>query len=243
MKLEGKRIVLTGATSGIGYELVKALSKRNEIIVIGRTPLKLIALEKKFPTTTTKCCDLVNLKELEAVATEIIDDHESIDILINNAAVQHSPTFIDDVFDWKTIPTEITTNLTAPSCLSYWLMPALLASGSSRIVNINSGLALAPKKSSAIYCATKSALDGFTRSLRYQLEETNISVQQIFFELVDTPMTRGRGKNKLSPEKAAKEVMHAIETDALDYDVGKVKLLRLLLRLYPKFAYGLLKNS
>ena len=243
MRLEDKRIVLTGGTSGIGYELVKLLCPKNEVIVIARDPSKLDELGIQKPSIVPKCCDLTNLEGLEKLASEIVKSYGSIDVLINNAAIQSTAKFTDDLFDWKTIPQEITTNLTAPCCLTYWLLPALSASNSARIVNINSGLALTPKKHSAVYCATKSALDGFTRSLRYQLADSNIGVQQVFFELVDTAMTSGRGKNKRSAASAAKEVMHTIEAEIPDHDVGKVKLLRLLLRLAPGLARRILKNS
>ena len=243
MKLEDKRIVLTGGTSGIGYELLKLLYPKNEVIVIARNSTKLDELGMQNPSIIPKCCDLANLKELEKLTNEIVTHYGKIDILINNAAVQFTAKFTDDNFDWKTVPREVATNLTAPCCLTYWLLPALTASNSARIVNINSGLALTPKKCSAVYCATKSALDSFTRSLRYQLDESNIGVQQIFFELVDTPMTSGRGRNKLSATSAAKDVIHAIEAEILDHDIGKVKLLRFLLRLAPGFARRILKNN
>ncbi len=122
-------------------------------------------------------------------------------------------------------------------------MPILLHKNKAVILNINSALALAPKTSSAIYCATKGALNIFTQSLRYQLEKTNISVQQVFLELVDTSMTRGRGKNKVSAEDAAKKIILGIERDISEHNIGKVKILRILLRLAPSIAQKILKNN
>jgi len=241
-KFNKKRIVITGGTSGIGYEMVKHLQFDNEIIVISRSANKLKELTQEFRDVITYQADLSKLEELETVASAIADRFESIDLLINNAAVQYTPTFIDSVFDYANISHEITLNFTSISSLTYLLFSALTHQNKSIILNINSGLALAPKTSSAIYCATKGALNIFTQSLRYQLENSNISVQQAFLELVETAMTTGRGENKMSAEEAAKIIIQGAERGILDHDIGKVKLLRFLLRLAPSIAQKIMKK-
>lgn len=242
MKLNKKRIVITGGTSGIGYEMVKTLYPDNEIIVISRSANKLDKLAQEFKGIITYQADLSKLKELEMVASAIAERFESIGLLINNAAVQYTPTFTDESFDYESISQEITLNFTSICSLTYLLLPVLKHQDEAIILNINSGLALAPKTSSAIYCATKGALNIFSQSLRYQLENTNISVQQAFLELVETAMTTGRGENKMSSEEAAKLIIQGVERGILDHDIGKVKLLRLLLRLAPSIAQKIMKK-
>jgi short-subunit dehydrogenase involved in D-alanine esterification of teichoic acids len=163
-------------------------------------------------------------------------------VLINNAGVQNTPTFLDEDFQHETISREVAINFTSICSLTYLLLPALLHRDKAVILNVNSGLALAPKTSSAVYCATKGALNIFTQSLRYQLEQTNISVQQVFLELVDTPMTKGRGSNKMTAKDGAKKIIDGIRRDIPDYDIGKVKLLRLLLRLAPLMVHNIMKK-
>ena len=126
--------------------------------------------------------------------------------------------------------------------LTYKLLPLLLNNPKASILNVNSGLALTPKTSSAIYCATKGALNIFTQALRYQLQKSNISVHQVFLELVDTKMSKGRGKNKILPENAAKQIIYGLEHNILDHDIGKVKLLRFLLRFFPSLAKNIMKK-
>ncbi len=242
MKLSKKCIVITGGTSGIGYEMVKYLHLDNEIIVISRSTNKLDKLTQEFKGVISYQADLSKLEELETVAYAIVERFESIDVLINNAAVQYTPTFINDAFEYASISHEITLNFTSICSLTYLLLPALTHQNEAVILNINSGLALAPKTSSAIYCATKGALNIFSQSLRYQLENTNISVQQAFLELVETAMTTGRGKNKITAEEAAKIIIQGIEREILDHDIGKVKYLRLLLRLAPSIAQKIMKK-
>ncbi|MCF6319116.1 MAG: SDR family NAD(P)-dependent oxidoreductase, partial [Proteobacteria bacterium] len=196
--MEDKIIVITGGTSGIGYEVTKLLHNKNKLIVISKNLDKLDRLSKELKGIVTYQADLSNPEEVEVVANAILDNFSSIDVLINNAAVQYTPTFLDDQFDYNNISKEININFTSICCLTYKLLPLLFQSAETIILNVNSGLALAPKTTSAIYCATKGALNIFTQSLRYQLEETNVSVQQVFLDLVDTDMTKGRGENKRS---------------------------------------------
>lgn len=242
MNLNKKRIVITGGTSGIGYQMVKYLQSNNEIIVISKDEYKLEALSKEFDNVITYQADLSKLEEVESVAKRITEKFQSIDVLINNAAVQFTPTFTDEVFNYSSINEEITINFTSICCLTYLLLPTLTHQSKAAILMINTGLALAPKTTSAIYCATKGALNNFTQSLRYQFENSNISVQQASLELVETSMTAGRGNNKMSAETASKTIIQGLKDDVLENDIGKVRLLRLLLRLTPSIAKKIMKK-
>lgn len=242
MKLKNKRIVITGGTSGIGYEIAKTLSIENEVIVISRNSAKLEKLSQELEGVITFHADLSKIDDVEMVADAIVKRFDSLDVLINNAAIQNTPTFLDDNFSYKNISREVTVNFTSICCLTYLLLPLLIHENETTILNVNSGLALAPKTTSAIYCSTKGALNIFSQSLRYQLEDTNIHVQQAFLELVDTEMTKGRGKKKMSAKSAALKIIYGIEHHIVDHDFGKVKLLRMMLRLAPSTAHKIMKN-
>ncbi|MCF6262724.1 MAG: SDR family NAD(P)-dependent oxidoreductase [Xanthomonadales bacterium] len=243
MKISGKQIVITGGTSGIGLEIVKQLYSNNTLIVISKNNRSLDALAEKFDGIVTYQANLSFLSEAEAVANSIAGRFDSIDILINNAASQYTPMFLDDGFFYESISKEITLNFTSICCLIYLLLPSLIHRSPAVILNINSGLGLVPKTSSAIYCGTKGALNLFSQSLRYQLEDTNVGVQQAFLPLVDTAMTKGRGKNKLTATAAASKIIRGMEQGVAENDIGKVKLLRALLRMSPSLARRILKNS
>jgi len=236
MYLNNKKIIITGATSGIGYQLVKLLHTNNDVIAIARNSEKLHKLETAFKDVTTYQADLSDIDGLKPLMNKISQRFNSIDILVNNVAVQHQAKYLDDDFSYETIAEEINLNLTSICCLSYLSLPLLLQGDKPIIMNVNSGLAIAPKTSSAIYCATKAGLDTFSQSLRYQLAHTNIEVYQAFLDLVDTPMTAGRGHNKMSPEQAATKIIYGLTHHIIDHDIGKVKWLRRLLRLAPSFA-------
>ena len=243
MKSTGKHIVITGGTSGIGLELVKQLHEGNDISIIARPSSNLDHLRSNYQEVSVFEADLSDLKAVEKAADQIVKTDKNVDIVINNAAVQHTSHFLDDDFRFETIKREIDINFTSVCTLVYLLLPSLLKSTPSIILNVNSGLALAPKTSSAVYCATKGALNIFSQSLRYQLEETNVEVKQVFLPLVDTAMTEGRGRGKLSAQRAASEIIAGLSVADSVVDVGKVRLLRIIQRLSPSLASKIMKAS
>ncbi|MEM7216251.1 MAG: SDR family NAD(P)-dependent oxidoreductase [Pseudomonadota bacterium] len=243
MKIVDKHIIITGGASGIGLELVRHLYNDNVISVVARPSSGLEKLRRDFDGVRILEADLADLKSVEKAADQLIKTGMEIDILINNAAVQHAPHFLDDDFRFETIKREIDINFTSVCTLIYLLLPGLIKEEQSTILNVNSGLALAPKTGSAVYCATKGALNIFSQSLRYQLEHTNIKVKQVFLPLVDTAMTKGRGTGKLSAARAASEIINALSSSDPVEDIGKVKLLRIVQRLSPALAARIMKAA
>ncbi len=241
--MKNKTILITGATSGIGYEVAKKLALNNQLLIIAKDKEKLENLQKLFPSIKKYIVDLSSTKEVEMICNMILKDYSKIDILINNAAVQFQDTFLDTQFKVDNISKEIDINFTSICILTYKLLPLFQKSHKAQILNINSGLAIVPKTSSAIYSATKAALDSLSKTLRNQFENENILVQQIFFELVNTSMSKNRGKNKISSSEAALEIIHVLENKILDYDVGKVKFLRFLNKFAPFLAKNIMKRS
>ncbi len=243
MNLRNRNIVITGGTSGIGREVVRRLHRHNRVLVIARSAERLGELADAFPGVETVRADLALRADVEQAAAAVADRFARVDLLINNAALQHTPTFIDSGFDARSIPVEIDVNLTAVCLLTARLLPRLLHDGDAAILNVNSGLALAPKTGSAVYCATKAAVNVFSQSLRYQLEGTNVRVLQAFMPLVDTGMTQGRGADKMSAGDAADAMIRGIENGIEDHDIGRIRLLRALLRIAPALARRKMKAA
>lgn len=245
MNLQNRTILITGGTSGIGKELVRQLDKSgNELIVLGRSEHKLADLKKQFVSISTYCCDLSQRSQVERVMDQVITHHPDVSVLINNAAVQLTPSFISDEFDFDSIDFQITTNLSAP----LWIISLLMAGNfltqhQSLIVNISSGLAFYPKTESAVYCATKAALHSISQSLRYQLEKTPVRVSEVILPLVDTAMTEGRGSGKITAKLAAEGIIAGIEAGRDEIYIGKARLLPLMLLLVPGVFKKMMKGS
>jgi uncharacterized oxidoreductase len=122
-------------------------------------------------------------------------------------------------------------------------LPVLLRNENSAIVNVSSGLAISPKKSAPVYCATKAAIHNFTKAFRYQMEGTNVKVFEILPPIVETPMTEGRGKNKISSEELVNEFMNDFKKNKEESYIGKSKLLKFINRISPKLSDRILKNG
>lgn len=243
MHLKNKTIVITGGSSGIGLELVKQLSKANTIAVIAQRKNLQEEMSTIDPSIRAYSCDLSRREQVNETAEAVIKEFPIIDVLINNAAIQYNQQFTDFDFSPESIAKEIDINFVAVCNLTYLLLPALQKPSRSIVMNVNSGLGLAPKTNSAVYCATKAALNSFSKSLGYQLEKTNIKVLQAFMPLVDTPMTGGRGSGKMTAHAAARNLIEGLIKEKLQNDIGKVKLLRFLQRVSPKLTEQIMKRG
>ena len=245
MLLRRQTILITGATSGIGRALTQALSERgNHIVAVARDMGRLKELQRELPSVSVLQCDLSMKQDVVRLAEDLKQRDLKISVLINNAAIQNTPKFTDAEFDFDGIEVEVTTNLTSVIWLIALMLPAMqsVPSGAA-IINLSSGLALYPKTSSAVYCATKAAIHSLSQSLRYQLAPADISVHEILLPLVDTPMTEGRGRGKLSPERVAAGIIKSVEKGCNEIWLGKAKLLPFLNRISPDIPRYILKNS
>lgn len=243
MTISGKNIVITGGASGLGLELVRQLAPDNEIIIIARASAGLENLRGEYPDIAIFEADLSDETAVRQAADDLVARFPAIDGLINNAAMQYTPSFVDAAFEYDQIAREVATNFTTPAQLCYLLLPALLKGDKPFILNVNSGLGLVPKTSSAIYCATKGGLNIFSQALQNQLEQTDVAVLQAFLPLVDTAMTAGRGDGKLPPDKVARDIIQGIAARKTDIDIGKVKFLRPIARFMPGLARKIMKTG
>lgn len=233
MDLAGKTVLLTGGTDGIGLRLARLLRQRGAAVTItGRTPERIErAREEGFAVIAA---DLATPDGVEAVIAAA--GALPLDVLINNAGMGAAhdfrvapPLAVDD-------ERTLRLNLHAPVRLIAALLPVLRARPEAMIVNVTSGLAIAPNSGSPLYCATKAALRSYTQALRAQLAGTRVHVLEALPPVVDTAMTASRSGVKLSPETCAAHIVRAMERNAAEANVGMVKVLRAVYSLSPALA-------
>ncbi len=237
MRLQGKTIVLTGGTDGIGLRLARQLRGKGAVLILtGRTPARIAAAQAEgFEVIAA---DLAGPEGVDAVVAGIRE--RSIDILINNAGmgtehdfrVAHPVPADDERTLWL--------NVHAPIRLIGHLMPMLRTHGEAMIVNVTSGLAIAPNAGSPIYCASKAALRSYTLALRAQLKDTGVHVLEVLPPVVETQMTASRAGSKLAPEECARQIIAAMERGKDEANVGMVKVLRAVYSFSPALARSIM---
>lgn len=244
MILTNNIVLITGGGSGIGFALAKAfLDLQNTVVVCGRSSSKLEIVQNRYPGIHTVQCDLKRDDDIRTLLQKIQTDFNGLNILVNNAGIQYNYDFYNDEDALRKIDDEVSINFLALAKSTRLFLPLLMRQQAAAIVNISSALGLVPKESAPVYCATKAATHIFSKSLRYQLEKTHVKVFEVIPPLVDTDMTKGRGKSKISPASLATEIINGLKKDNYEILVGRVKMLFLINRLVPKLAEKILRNG
>ncbi|WP_341936832.1 SDR family NAD(P)-dependent oxidoreductase [Marinimicrobium sp. C2-29] len=245
MQLKERTILITGGTSGIGKEMVAQLAPVNKtIIVIATNPVKLDELKRNYRNVVTYQCSIDRKTEVEETIGDILERYKDLAVVVNNAGIQMTPMLHEKEFSFDSIETEVAINLTAQIWISALTLGHFLdLEGPAAYINVTSGLGLYPKKYSTVYCATKAGLLSFTRSFRYQLETTSIKAHAAILPLVETPMTEGRGKGKISARRAVSEIIKGVEKGKDDIYVGKTKWMPTLSRISPTLMATIMKGA
>ncbi len=195
MKLANNKILITGGGSGIGLGLTERfLKENNTVIICGRRETALKEVKSKYPAVITKTCDLANESDCIDLFNWVKEHHGDLNVLINNAGIQHWMDITDNSF-YEKANEEIAINVLAPVHLTtlFTKLKSL-----DTIINVTSGLAFIPFSKIPVYCATKAFLRSFTLSLRHSLKDTNIEVIEMIPPALNTDLG-GKGIHDAHP--------------------------------------------
>lgn len=232
MDVRGKLALVTGGSDGIGREIALQLQGSGaDVIVTGRSPDKLQAMAALGFGTIAG--DLSTAAGVDAVVDGVAG--KPLAILVNNAGVG-SDYELDDPATLDSAAHCIRTNLDAPIALCTRLLPVLRAQPEAAIVNVTSGLAIAPRAGGSIYCATKAGLRSYTQAIRHLLKDSNVHVIEALPPVVETNMTAGRSGKKMSAHDCAAEIVAGIRSNKREVNAGMVKLLQTLHSISPALA-------
>jgi uncharacterized oxidoreductase len=238
MQLKNKTALVTGGTDGIGLEISRQLmAKGATVIVCGRRQDRLASACAEGMEAIS--ADLSSADGVAAFVTAFGD--RPIDLLINNAGMSGNFGPGEPV-DLPLTDRAIFLNLNAPMHLIAHFLPRLLTRPVAAIVNVTSGLAIAPRAGGPVYCASKAGLRSFTQALRHNLRQSNVRVIEALPPVVETAMTASRTSKKMPAAQCAAQIIDAIENNKAEANVGLVKLLRIVYSVSPALARRFMIN-
>ncbi|HYN91562.1 MAG TPA: SDR family oxidoreductase [Thermoleophilaceae bacterium] len=217
--IKGKRVLITGASSGIGLETaLKVGEAGGEVLLVSRTREKLEEVARQVEelggTAHVHPADLSDLEDVDRLAAEVLEQHGGVDVLVNNAgrSIRRSVERSYDRFH----DFERTMQLNYFGALKLILafMPGMRERKSGHIVNVSSiGVQTNTPRFSA-YVASKSALDAFARCTAPEVVADNVKFTTVYMPLVRTPMIAPTDIYKafptLTPDEAAQMLCDAM---------------------------------
>jgi short-subunit dehydrogenase len=217
--VQGKRVMITGASSGIGKAAALKIAEAGGIVLlVARTPEKLeetkAEIEEAGGTAHIHRADLSDLEDIDRMLDEVLGEHGGVDVLVNNAgrSIRRSVALAYDRFhDYERT---MQLNYFGALRLIIKLLPGMRERKSGHIINISSiGVQTNTPRFSA-YVASKAALDAFSRCIASELVDDKISITTIHMPLVRTPMIAPTKMYDAfptsTPEEAADMICNAI---------------------------------
>lgn len=194
MNFEGKVIIVTGASSGIGAETARHLAKLGgSLALVGRSAYRLSEVAEEienagYPAPFVISADVT--KDAERIIEETVEHYDKLDVLINNAGVGAiAPIMNTEIEDYDRL---MDTNLRSVFVLTKLAVPHLEKT-QGNIVNVSSVAGFVPVTSQPVYSVTKAALNHFTECAAVEFGPKHIRVNAVNPGLIDTPFLKYAG--------------------------------------------------
>ena len=227
-----KKVLITGATGGIGKEIVKKfVSLKANILATGTKTEKLEALKKEFPNINVLKFDISEQSKINEFIENASSQLTGLDVLINNAGINKdnlSLRMTDE--EWKKV---IDVNLGSTFLLCKYGIKKMLKNKYGRIVNITSVVGHTGNVGQANYTASKSGIIGFSKSLALEYAKKNININCVSPGFIETNMTSKIDEkfkeqiiskipsNKLGKPEDVANVVGFLSSDLSNYITGE----------------------
>jgi NAD(P)-dependent dehydrogenase (short-subunit alcohol dehydrogenase family) len=207
-QLAGRKVVITGASEGIGFSIASAFAKNGaDLWLVARDKVKLEAACEKLASYNVNVyftsADLSEIESPEKLLAEISSTWKSVDVLVNNVGVARFTQFLD--VTTTELDSQLNLNVRVPYLLTQKLLPKLIQTQGS-IINISSYFAqrMIPARPSTAYSLSKGAINAFTKALACELGPFGVRVNAIAPGTVRTPLFESNITNRLSVEERNK---------------------------------------
>lgn len=245
--IQGKKVLITGATSGIGLLTAQMLIDRGALpIITGRSESKLTdAYNLLKGAHGSYLMDVTNDAQVNEVISRILTDYDGIDVLINNAGYAQFETLADA--EITSFSDMMETNYMGTVRCTKAVLPYMTAQGNGQIINIASLAGKLGTPKSTAYSATKHAVLGFTNALRLEMAGTGVVISAVNPGPVETPFFDRADpdghyvKNvrwmMMKPERVVKAILKVIEHRKREVNLPMMAAGGMLLyQLFPGLA-------
>ena len=239
------KVVITGATGGIGKEIVKRIAKKAELIIlVGLIKEPLDNLKKELQTKRIFIVEGdINKSHVREQIKMLAQREGGINLLINNAGIgdyfmfeEQDPNLVADILD---------INLKAPMLLTQSLLPLLKNEPKAEIINTGSIFGYIGYPAFTAYCASKFGLRGFTQALKRELSDTNVNVRYFAPRATKTSFNSNNisemnlrlGNAMDSPEKVADKFMIFLTHNNYQKKIGlKESFFVFINKIFPRLT-------
>jgi len=211
--LRGKRVLITGASSGIGEAGAESFAAEGaEVIVVARRAELLEALTQRIAnaggTAAAIPCDLADLDAVDELAATVEERFGAVDILVNNAGRSIRRPLAESLDRWHDVERTMTLNYYSPLRLIRGLAPGMIDRGDGHIINVATwGVLGEASPLFGVYNASKAALSAVSRVIETEWSRNGVHSTTLYYPLVSTPMiaptSEYRGVPALTPTEAA----------------------------------------
>lgn len=226
MNINGKVVIVTGASSGIGLAAAKLLTEKGaRVALVARSREKLEKLSNELPGSIVVIADMSNVSDIKKMIGTVLKEFKRIDILINNAGQGYDVPV--EKIELDIFQKLMNLNLIGPLVAMQQVIPAMRKQGGGAIVNISSGTALMQLPNMAAYSSLKRALVGISLTANEELVNDHISVSVVYPYITDTDFEKNTIKSSQgtdfnqeggppfpmdAPEFVAEKILEAVQT-------------------------------
>lgn len=186
--LNNKKVLIVGATGGIGAETTKLIKKNQaEVFITGRNKEKLeeVAAQNGIPTTHTFVMDITKPADVKAVAESIHEKVAQLDVVVNAAGIGIIKQL--DQLEIEDFEQSVDVNLKGTFLLFKYFLPPMKSVKKGLFINMPGVLGKTPMSGAAAYSASKYGLNGLTKAIREELKRTEVRITNVYMGGVDSP--------------------------------------------------------